>query len=67
MKINGYETYNSILNSGGISMIVLFYILMVGFSLVIKIIIAILNRKRISGSEEEYEGGIRIKTRSKRT
>ena len=67
MKINGYETYNSILNSGGISIIVLFYILMVGFSLVIKIIIAILNRKRISGSEEEYEGGIRIKTRSKRT
>ena len=58
MKVSGYETYNSILNSGGIFMIVMFFVQMVVFSMVIKIVIKILKVKNTT--EYDYEGGNRI-------
>ena len=58
MKVSGYETYNSILNSGGIFMIVMFFVQMVVFSMVIKIVIKVLKVKNTT--EYDYEGGNRI-------
>ena len=58
MKVSGYETYNSILNSGGIFMIVMFFVQMVVFSMAIKIVIKILKVKNTT--EYDYEGGNRI-------
>ena len=53
MKVSGYETYNSILNSGGIFMIVLFFIQMVVVSVFVKISIQLLKIR--SESKSEYE------------
>ena len=64
MHLNEYSTYNAILNSGGVFMIVLFFIFMVSISLFIKLIICLLKRKRknkkLVYSEEYYEGGSEI-------
>ena len=53
MKVSGYETYNSILNSGGIFMIVLFFIQMVVVSVFVKISIQLFKIR--SESKSEYE------------
>ena len=56
MKISGYETYNSILNSGGIFAIVMFYILLVMTSAFVKMINMCLENKS-KNDINELEGG----------
>ena len=58
MTISGYETYNSILNSGGIFAVVNFYIFLTMISGIIKMINSCMKKKK--AKTEEFEGGNKV-------